>query len=312
MSDEPSIQDLLDAQAHFRLPGVALVEKDWHVVRAMSAIGALDAGPFRLVFAGGTCLARAHRLVSRMSEDVDFKIVAPEPLPVGRSKRRGQLGDLRKRVAAGLLGAGFGIEPDDVRSRDDNHYSLYNLHYAGSGGAVEPLRATIQVEMSYATLHHDAITLPVSSFVAEAFGRAPEIRAINCVSVTETAAEKLVSLMRRTAMELRGLGRKPDPNLVRHIYDLHVIRTHIDRAAVVALARAVAATDGIEFRIQYPDYVVDAGGETRKALAFLLADPGVRRRYESFVANMVYGEPVAFGAAMRTITSMVDDTWPAP
>lgn len=29
---------------------------------------------FRLVFAGGTCLAKAHKIVKRMSEDVDFKI----------------------------------------------------------------------------------------------------------------------------------------------------------------------------------------------------------------------------------------------
>jgi hypothetical protein len=41
-------------------------------------LAAIDAAPFSLVFGGGTALARAHRLVQRMSEDVDFKIV---PLP---------------------------------------------------------------------------------------------------------------------------------------------------------------------------------------------------------------------------------------
>ena len=29
---------------------------------------------FRLIFCGGTCLAKAHKLVQRMSEDVDFKV----------------------------------------------------------------------------------------------------------------------------------------------------------------------------------------------------------------------------------------------
>ncbi len=172
----------------------------------MRAICALDVSPFRLVFAGGTCLARAHRLVSRMSEDVDFKVVAPDAWPAGRSKRRDQLGNLRKKVIAGLHAAGFRVGPHDVESRDDNHYSLYNLHYAGSGGAVEPLRATIQVELSCSALRLATIALPVASFFAQAFGRAPEIAAVDCVSVTETAAEKLVALMRRTAMELRGLG----------------------------------------------------------------------------------------------------------
>jgi hypothetical protein len=72
--------------------------------------------------------------------------------------------------------------------------------------------------------------LPVTSFVAEAFARAPEIPVIDCVSVTETAAEKLVSLTRRSAMELAGLSREPDHTLVRHVYDLHMIRDHIDFA----------------------------------------------------------------------------------
>ena len=70
MSDEPRLQDFLDAQAHFGLPSLALVQKDWHVVRAMRAIVATDAAPFCLIFAGGTCLARAHRLARRPDVDV--------------------------------------------------------------------------------------------------------------------------------------------------------------------------------------------------------------------------------------------------
>ncbi len=78
MSDNPSLQDLLEVQAHFGLPSLALVEKDWHVVRALAGIAAVDAAPLRLVFGGGTVLSRAHRLIRRMSEDVDLKIVADE------------------------------------------------------------------------------------------------------------------------------------------------------------------------------------------------------------------------------------------
>ena len=66
---------------------------------------------------------------------------------------------------------------------------------------------------------------PIASLFAEAFRREPEIAAIDCVSVTETAAEKLVALTRRTGMILAGVNRgDPDLTLVRHIYDLHLIR----------------------------------------------------------------------------------------
>jgi hypothetical protein len=63
LSDKPSLQTLLEIQAHFGLPSAALVEKDWYIVQALAAITAVDTAPLRLVFGGGTALSRAHRLI---------------------------------------------------------------------------------------------------------------------------------------------------------------------------------------------------------------------------------------------------------
>ena len=68
-------QRILEAQTHFGLTSPALVEKDLYVVAAIRALAAIDAAPFSFVFGGGTSLARAHKLIRRMSEDIDFKIV---------------------------------------------------------------------------------------------------------------------------------------------------------------------------------------------------------------------------------------------
>ena len=62
MSDDAQ-RELREVQAYFRLPGLGLVEKDLHVVRAIAALAAIDAAPFALVFGGGTALARAHRII---------------------------------------------------------------------------------------------------------------------------------------------------------------------------------------------------------------------------------------------------------
>src|ERR1700693_1208343 len=80
----------------------------------MRAVASVDATPFHLVFAGGTCLARAHKLIRRMSEDVDFKIVPLNADAVSRSKRRKQLADLRDRVTAGVRAVGFPIDTADA------------------------------------------------------------------------------------------------------------------------------------------------------------------------------------------------------
>jgi hypothetical protein len=42
LSDRPTLEELLEIQAHFGLPSPALVEKDWHVVKALAAITAAD------------------------------------------------------------------------------------------------------------------------------------------------------------------------------------------------------------------------------------------------------------------------------
>jgi hypothetical protein len=53
------------------------------------------------------------------------------------------------------------------------------------------------------------------------------------------------------------LSRDPDSTLVRHIYDLHMMREHLDIAAVAALVRDIATADADAFRNQCPAYAAD-------------------------------------------------------
>jgi predicted nucleotidyltransferase component of viral defense system len=198
----------------FGLPGTAAVAKDFHVVRAIRALAEFDAAPFDLVFGGGTALARAHRIIRRMSEDVDFKIVSRPAAPVSRSALRRQLDALRPRVSAALQAAGFAFDPADKAitwARDEGHYAVWQLAYPSESRAGEGLRSTIKVELNYAPLRRAVVRLPVQSFAAEATRRPPEVPELACVSTMETAAEKLVSLTRRTAMEMAGVSRDRTP-----------------------------------------------------------------------------------------------------
>jgi hypothetical protein len=117
LSDKPSLQDLLEVQKHFGLPSPALVEKDWYVVKALAALVAVDAAPFRLVFGGGTALSRAHRLIRRMSEDIDLKIISDTT-----TVTRPALRHLRDIITKALLQAGFQFDPGrgNLAARDSN------------------------------------------------------------------------------------------------------------------------------------------------------------------------------------------------
>jgi hypothetical protein len=307
LSADPVLRELIEVRKHFGLPSEALVEKDWQVVKAIAAVASVDASPFRIIFSGGTALARAHKLIRRMSEDVDFKIVLSDGLAISASARQKRLSTLRERITAALGLAGFQFDPMDerhLRVRDSSQYAIYNLPYEATGEPADELRPTIQVELTYTILRRPTVVMPVASFVAEAFGRGPELAAIECIGITETAAEKFVSLTRRTGMEIAGVSRGVDPMLVRHIHDLHVIRPHIDPPEAAALALAIAEDDAQDRKFQYAAYRTDIPGETRKALAAIQEDPVYRERYAAFSRGMVYGDQPSFEQAFVTVKEL--------
>lgn len=294
-----TLQQLLEVQAHFGLPSPALVEKDFHVVKALAAIAAVEMAPLQLVFGGGTALSRAHRLIRRMSEDIDLKIVADEE-PSRTALRR-----LHEAMTDALLRVGFRFDPGNPahrKSGNESRYTIYRLPYEPLSRGEGALRPEIQIEAAVWPLRRPALELPVSSFVAEALKRPPEVASIACVSITQTAAEKFVALTRRTAAETAEASGPRDPTLARHIYDLHVMRAHYEIAEVAALARAIMPHDAAIFGNQFPAYRADPMTETLRAVEALGSDPGYARRYAVFHRDMVYGDQLAYTDALATIS----------
>jgi hypothetical protein len=303
LSDRPALEDLIEVRRQFKLPHEALVEKDWHVVRALAAIVAADKGPFQLVFQGGTALSRAHRLIERMSEDIDIKIISEGPPP------RPALRRLRESITGELHKAGFAFDPrnpDHLKSNYESRYTLYRLPYEPIAAGQGTLRPEIQIETSVWPMRRPPVERPVISFVAEAFKRPPEVPAIACAAIVETAAEKFVGLTRRGGAELAGVQRDRDPTLVRHIYDLHVIRDHYDAADVAVLAREIMLADAETYGHQFPAYRDDPLAETLRAVEGIAADRDFVASYATFRRDMVYGEGPNFEAAIATLKSLAE------
>ena len=303
MRDKPSLQDLLEVQRHFELPSPVLVEKDWYVVRALAAINSADVKPFRLVFSGGTALSRAHRLTRRMSEDIDFKIVAGEP------RSRAELRKLRDNVTSALLQAGFQFDPENAVHRDSGNatrYTIYRLPYTPLLTGAGALRPEIQIETAVWPLRLPSVALSVTSFWAEAFKEPPELPSIPCVALVETVAEKFVALTRRAGAELADAGGPRDKTLVRHVYDLHVIRSHYDPAEVIALAREIMRADVEAYGHQFPAYRENPIAETLWAVGGLATDDRFASHYAAFLRDMVYGEAPDYKTALATVSALAE------
>jgi predicted nucleotidyltransferase component of viral defense system len=298
LSDRPTLQELLEVQQKLGLPSPALVEKDWHVVKALAAVALVDANPFRLVFGGGTALGRAYGLLKRMSEDIDLRIVADQ------TPTRAQLRALRHKITDALLNAEFQFNPDDPAHRQsmyEGRYTIYRLPYAPTSEGKGALRPEIRIETAVFPLRHDAVERPVTSFINEGYSRAPEIAAIPCASIPETAAEKLVALTRRAGAEIAGLRETKDHTLVRHIHDLHAIRGQYDIAAVASLAHEIMMVDAATRAKDFPAYETDPLAETLKAIDGICASADMAAAYETFTRDMVYGERSDFKTAVETL-----------
>jgi predicted nucleotidyltransferase component of viral defense system len=304
LRNKPTFQQLLEVQEHFGLPSPALVEKDWYVVQALTAIIPADIAPFHLVFGGGTALGRAHRLIRRMSEDIDLKIVGE------REPTRPELRKIRERVTGALLEAGFKFDPDnpDHRiSRNSTRYTLYNLPYEPLNRGDGILRPEIKIETAVWPLRQPAVTLQVSSFIAEAYNRPPELETIRCVTITQTAAEKFVALTRRVAAESGLAVAARDHTLVRHIYDLHVLREHCDHTEVAVMARGIMTHDAEEFGNQSPAYRDDCLAETKRAIDALHTDASYAAQHAQFGRDMVFGEIIDYEPALNTLQQIASN-----
>ncbi len=54
----------------------SFIEKDWWVTQVIAVLANHTAEGFEFVFTGGTALSKAHNLIQRFSEDVDFRVIA--------------------------------------------------------------------------------------------------------------------------------------------------------------------------------------------------------------------------------------------
>ena len=301
MNDRPTLQELLEIQEHFKLPSTALVEKDWHVVKALAAIMAVDTKPFRLIFGGGTALGRAYGLIHRMSEDIDLRIVGVE------RPSRGQLRKLRKAITEALLNAGFKFDPENPEHRKtmyEGRYTVYHLPYEAIAKGSGALRPEIKIETAVFPLRRDAVKRSVSSFICEGYSKPPEIPSIDCASIPETAADKFVALTRRAGAELASGSDERDTTLVRHIHDLHAIRGQYDMADVAKLAREIMADEAATRAEDFPAYKANPLAETLKAIDGIAASADYAADYATFRRDMVYGKGVDFETAVATLKEL--------
>ena len=284
-----------------------LVEKDWHVVRALGVIAQVDAGGMVPAFSGGTSLSKGWEFIKRFSEDIDFKVAEP-PAPSRSAGRRGR-GDYRKRLLEALATADFGLEGTPEIGHD-NRFFAADLRYSAQFEAGQGLRPHIRIEVSFRAPAVPPIERPIRSLIAAAAQEPPEVAAFPCIDIVETAADKLSALAWRVRVRRRG-EPKDDPTIIRHLHDLAALEPALESAAkfreLVLAAVAADVSRGGERDPPTDPAVIFAG-----MLQLLETDPLWAREYEDFVRQVSFARPSeiagfadALAACKRLITNEV-------
>jgi predicted nucleotidyltransferase component of viral defense system len=268
-----------------------MLEKDVFITEAALELSRLNSEAISLVFCGGTSLSKAHRLVDRMSEDVDFKL-AIHDRELSRNARRALLGEFRARASEALRGLGYELSDEHVVSRDANSYIGIKAPYATRFTAHAAIRPDIRIEFNAVQPRRRTLTCTIQTQASDKL-RLSRKGSLECQDVSETMAEKLVSFTRRTAQFLANRHRGEfDTTLVRHLYDVYQLsrRGAVDADVVTMLVNEIAADDARQFARQHPEYADDQVRETRRAIAALADDERFETWYGEFVEAMIYGD----------------------
>lgn len=272
----------------------AVIEKDYYVTQVIHSLSNLENEVFRIVFCGGTCLAKAHKLVQRMSEDVDFKVQLKIGGNFSKSRLKKELKEFRSLVRSALILPDL-VVTNDV-ARNEGRYQQITLKYPYSFPIGSALRPDIKIEFTFADILLPTNELEIKTIIEDNFKEinlfSPPIT--KCISIDETAIEKWVCLTRRLMAIERGC-EDDDKTLIRHVYDLNAINeANKINSNFIEFAKTIIISDGKQFKNQHPEYAADPSAEIKQSLVLLKDKPLWKERYEEFIEAMVYDSTNAF------------------
>lgn len=303
MNTSPS-RAIIEEVAQIKGISEAFVEKDWYVTQVIKLITSISFQDFALVFTGGTALSKAHGIIQRFSEDIDFRVIAPSLVEQSKSQQSKTLSAFKKAVVD-ILQANFDVDENQITAWNGNRFIAIELNYPTLFGRADALRPHILLELTVSGLSLPAVNLPVSSFINEVAKRLPEVEGIDCINPVENAADKLSAITWRIPDRKRGTIND-DPDIVRHIHDLAILSDKVmNHPEFTTMVKSAINRD--DKRSETITGLTLAQKLT-KMLGILGSDSEYSTEYERFVNGMSYapsGSIPSFQKAIEKVSQLI-------
>lgn len=175
---------------------------------------------------------------------------------------------------------------------DEYRYQQFDIRYPQAHSKAPCLRPFIKLELIETLFYDESVQREIASLTNEVMQQPAEVAAMDFTSIISTQAEKLVSMLRRTASFTRDNQRDDDPALIRHIYDTYYIQqanlAEIEKVA--PLVAKVIAEDVERYGNQHEAFVQNPVGELMYGLQILAENKVYEARFNQYVVPMVYGD----------------------
>ncbi|HAU9810063.1 TPA: nucleotidyl transferase AbiEii/AbiGii toxin family protein [Legionella pneumophila] len=303
MPGELNEQHIRKTAIYLGLPA-DFIRKDYFVTKAIRLLVGIQNDYFGLVFQGGTSLSKGYGVISRLSEDIDFRVIAkPACSGLGKDAKRRELRSFRHALVDALVQSDFDVKPHDVNVYYEGRYMSIRASFDGSQG-ISYLRPHIAIDCFLGTLELNPEIKNISSMVKVTLGNTEsnhDYFPVACVNLNETAAEKWVALSRRI-VDANKTPRDSDKHLVRHLYDLYQLQQKECLSSdYYQVVECVLEKEQDQFRSNTDDLRTKIGA----AFHHLRFDKKWEEHWDYFLEQMVYqSEKPSFEEAVTVVERM--------
>ena len=229
-------QSILRAAEHFRARGLrpAIIEKDYYVTEALRFVASHGD---RVIFKGGTSLAKGWNLIQRFSEDIDI-FLDPEAFQpaLGKNAIDRELKRLRDVVGEHPALTFIKGESQTIGGFGRNDRFSYRQLFGGAGEVAN----RVLVEAGTASGREPTVTVDLRSYLSQflqetGFSLGAEDEgsfSMRLLHFRRTFVEKMFAIHGK--VELLKRDRQPLGTYARHYYDLHQLAARDEVTAMLA------------------------------------------------------------------------------
>jgi predicted nucleotidyltransferase component of viral defense system len=297
-------KNLITEVATIKSVNEAYIEKDWFITQIIGIVNELNSDDRQFIFTGGTALSKAHKLINRFSEDIDFKLLLTDD-----RKSRKNLSNLKNLIINHLKDHSY----TTLGSKAYNNNKSFELQidyptYYNDGSN---LRNHVKLEITVSDHGLRPVKKQVSSLINElAKNNDPEVKSILCVDYIENAADKLSALTWRIPLD--KLQNQPEAReIVRHIHDLAIICPSIkDYKAFKRLYKKALKNDEENRGLDTSFKKLGTNQKLKEMMKIITTQKSYENDYKKYVDNMSYEtelKKIDFKTAVKQLQMIVKE-----